>query len=231
VGHHRRFNRYSLAAKRALDAGRIGKVVAVNGLWMAYKPASYFEAPTEWRKGRTGGPILINLIHEVDLLQFLLDPIVRVYAEATPSQRGHEAEEGAAVILRFASGAVGTFLLCDITPSPHWFESGTGENPLFPKKGLDFYRIFGTEGSLSVPDMARWSYDVAEKSWTADLSVESIEVGDAPEPFALQTEHFARVVRGEEMHSCSGVDGLRALAVCEAVKLAMKSGQPSDVLD
>lgn len=48
-------------------------------------------------------------------------------------------------MLHFATGAVSTFLLADAVPSPHNFEAGTGENPLVPKTGMDFYRIFGTE--------------------------------------------------------------------------------------
>lgn len=66
AGHHRRFNPYIEAAKIALEEGVVGSVVAISGLWTLYKPPSYFEAPTEWRaKAGVGGPILINLIHEV----------------------------------------------------------------------------------------------------------------------------------------------------------------------
>ena len=74
------------------------------------------------------------------------------------SQRGHEAEEGAAILLRFKSGVVGTVILSDALPSPYNFEAATGENPLFPKAGKDIYRIFGTEATLSVGDMKVYTY-------------------------------------------------------------------------
>ncbi|GAD92740.1 hypothetical protein NECHADRAFT_94396 [Paecilomyces variotii No. 5] len=175
VGHHRRFNPYIAPSSPS------------TGLWTTFKPPSYFSPPAEWRRGRTGGVALINLIHEIDLMHYLFGPIVRVHAEKTLSQRGpdHEAEKGAALTLRFKSGVVGTFIVTDHAPSPYNFESGTGENPLIPKTGMDFYRVFGTEGSLSVPDMNLWSYrGGAQKSWHEELVKETVVVSEEV-PFEL----------------------------------------------
>lgn len=236
VGHHRRFNAYLLAAKAIMDSGSLGTIVAVNGLWMTCKPAEYFAPPNEWRSGAGGGVVLINLVHEVDLLMHMLGPIVRVFAERTQAQRGvndeEAVEEGAAITLRFASGVVGTFLVCDVVPSAHNFEAGTGENPAIPLQGegADFYRIFGTRASLSVPDLVRSSYDGRKaRSWTETLMQERVEVGRIVPPFELQMEHFVRVVRGEEEPVCSGTDGLRAMVVCDAVKRSLRTGVPVDV--
>ncbi|KAF1999582.1 hypothetical protein P154DRAFT_546148 [Amniculicola lignicola CBS 123094] len=228
IGHHRRFNPYVVSTKTLLPT--LGQIIAVNGLWTIYKPAEYFDPPTEWRRLDSAGPIFINLIHEVDILQYLLGPILRVYAEQTMSQRGHDAEEGAAITLRFASGAVGTFLLSDAVVSPHHFEGGTGENPTIPKTRQDFYRIFGSEGTLSVPDMTRWTYNNCKRSWNEKLDSETMEVPDLSIPFELQIEHFVRVIRGVEAPSCSGIEGLRAVVVCEAIKKSMKDQQPVDVV-
>lgn len=168
-----------------------------------------------------GGPVLINMIHEIDILQYLFGPICRIHAEKTISQRGFEAEEGAAILLRFTSGLVGTFILSDATPSPHNFESGTGENPMISDTGKDFYRVFGTEGTLSVGDMKVSKYATGvEKGWSNELEECSVAVGDEI-PFDEQIEHFVRVVRGQEQPRCSGLDGLRALIVCDAIKQAL----------
>lgn len=250
VGHHRRFNPYVVASKQALLAGSIGRIVAISGLWATYKPASYFEAPTRWRaevgngeetfytpayqhmlkihRSILGGVILINMIHEVDVLQYLLGPIIRVHAEQTVSQRTHDVEEGAAILLRFSSGCVGTFILSDATPSPHFFESGTGENPIIPKKGRDFYRIFGTQGTLSVGDMNVSSYTPGEKSWTEEIKESPIYFGNEI-PFDEQAKHFVRVIKEEEKPRCSGEDGLSALIVCDAIEQALRSNAAVDV--
>lgn len=239
VGHHRRFNPYVRATKSVLEKGLLGRPIAVNGLWTLYKPDAYFAPPSDWRasRGQGGGVIRINLVHDIDLMHHFFGPIIRVQSECMLPQRPHpphDADEGAALTLRFASGVVGTFLVCDATPSPHTFETGTGENPLIPRSptsdGSDFYRIFGSDASLSVPDMTRWSYDGhPEKSWAYPLSVEKIVLPDDASPFDVQLAHFVDVIRGEASPSCSGKDGLRALIVCEAVQKAMRTGQPVDV--
>ncbi|KAK9784491.1 hypothetical protein SCARD494_12840 [Seiridium cardinale] len=220
VGHHRRFNPFMVTAKKIVASGELGRIIGVNGLWALYKPPQYFDPPTDWRRHATGGVVLINMVHEVDLLHHLLGSISTVHGERTVSQRGFEAEEGAALTLRFRSGAVGSFFLCDTVPSPWNFESGTGENPTIPSTGQDFYRIFGTEASLSVPDMSVWSYHGTQKSWNSDLVRNSAEVS-AGVPFELQVDHFCKVIRGEETPSCTAQVGLAALIVCQAIKEAL----------
>jgi predicted dehydrogenase len=130
VGHHRRFNPYLLAAKNIIDENGLGRIIAVQAAWCLKKPSSYFDGLGEWRRSATdGGVVLINLIHEVDLLQYLLGPIVLVHALESPKTRRHDAEEGAAIILRFDSGTVGTLILSDAVPSPWNFEAGTEKIP------------------------------------------------------------------------------------------------------
>jgi predicted dehydrogenase len=161
---------------------------------------------------------------------------VRVHAESMLSQRdGHEPEEGCAIVMRFANGVVGTFVLSDATPSPFNWESATGENPNIPKAknpASSTYRIFGSNAVLSVPDMTRWAYGKGlERSWSSEMVAEDIGVreGSGSVPFEMQVKNFVGVVRGEEEPVCGGKDGLRALRVCEAVKKSMSTGLPVGV--
>ncbi|KIM92595.1 hypothetical protein OIDMADRAFT_46626 [Oidiodendron maius Zn] len=206
VGHHRRFNSYMAVVKEALELKTLGQIIAVNGLWTLFKPPEYYEAPTEWRKTKAGGVVSMNLIYEVDLLQYMFGRIIRIHAERTTSTRNHEAEEGAALTFRFESGVVGSFLIADNLPSPHNFESGTGENPLIPTTGENFYAIFGTAASLSVPSMTRWSYDGVDKTWNVPLVQNRLDVPDGV-PFEIQLAHFIQVCRGEETPKCTIGDG------------------------
>ena len=48
VGHHRRHNPVTQAAKRAIKAGRLGALVAAHATCWMHKPASYFDAA--WRR-------------------------------------------------------------------------------------------------------------------------------------------------------------------------------------
>lgn len=233
TGHHRRFNPFVVAAKRILDSEQsgIGHITAISGLWTLCKPASYFAPPTDWHQRE--GPVMINLIHDIDVLHYLLGSrIVRVAAFEALKRRDHEAEEGGAVIFHFENGVVGTFVLSDAVASPHAFEMGTGENPDIAWSGWDCYRLFGTAGTLSVPDLVRSFYRQGEeRSWRNAMTEVREEVeawipedSRGMEPFALQVRHLVRVVRGEENPVCSGEDGLAAVRVAEAVKKAFHTG-------
>lgn len=226
IGHHRRFNPYMLALKEVVDSGQLGKIVAVNGLWTTIKPPSYFEGANAWRSRKgSGGVVLINVIHDIDLMHYLFGPIVGVHAEQTKPQRSASddvVEEGAALLLKFESGLVGTFIISDNVASPHSFEQGTGENPNLPMTGADAYRVFGSRGTVSFPDMTWSSYQAAEPSWNNTMTQTTLPVPNKDHaPLALQLKHFVKVCRGEQAPTCPGKEGLRALAVCEAVAAAL----------
>ncbi|CAM9018185.1 unnamed protein product [Wickerhamomyces anomalus] len=105
VGHHRRFNPYILATKKHLS--KLGAIIAVDGVWTLKKNDTYFKQ-VYWRnvKSLGGGPILINLVHDLDLLQYLMGPIKRVYAEKLSQHRDivesdDPVDEGAVLTLSF----------------------------------------------------------------------------------------------------------------------------------
>lgn len=155
-------------------------------------------------------------IHEI------LGPIVRVYVEESTPQQGFLAEEGEAITLKFASGTVGTFLLSDAAVSPHNFQGGAEENPMIPKTGQDFYGNFGSEGSLSVLDLTRWTYGGEKKSCTKSLSHEVVGGPRGKGSMDLQMAHFMKVVRRMEEPSYPGVESLGSVVVCDAIKRSMR---------
>ncbi|KAH8651388.1 quinate utilization oxidoreductase QutH [Xylariales sp. PMI_506] len=245
VGHHRRFNPYVVATKQAIESGLVGDITAMSALWTAYKPEPYFtsDPKSAWRSSKKdgGGVVLINLVHEIDILQYLFGPIVRVHAEKTLTRRGDEpdrAEEGAVMTMRFSNGIVGTMVLSDAVVSPHFFEAGTGENPMLPVahrqsgEEIDVYRVFGTKGTLSVPDMTHWGYGTDAPNWTSEIIPTKITIDDDPRPpFERQLDHFIGVVRGSETPRCSGEEGLRAVVVCDAVRRALDDPSGTVTID
>jgi hypothetical protein len=239
VGHHKRFNHYAMATKKILDSGVLGDITAVSALWIGYKSDEYYDVPWRRSKNQGGGIVLNNFVHDIDLLHYFLGPTIRVRAEKSITRRKHEgqdsrdqAEEGVALTLKFASGVVGTFLMSDTVASPHNFEAATGDDPGLPqtwfnereRQEVDVYRFFGTEATLSVPDMTLWGFGNQKKSWESVLSTEKLLAeNDGRWPFERRLEHFVRVVRREEEPNCTGKDGLLAVMVCDAVRRALES--------
>ncbi len=224
VGHHRRYNPLVAAARAAVRDGRLGKLTAVSALCTLLKPESYFAA-APWRTRPGGGPIAINLSHDIDTLRFVCGEIERVHAETSNAARSYAVEDSAAVLLRFEGGALGTLILSDATPAPFSWELSTGENPFYAHAGQDCYRFFGTEATLDFPSMTLWRYDGSgEPGWATPLAKERLAVAPA-DPLQRQLQHFAAVVRGEAQPVIDGADATRTLAATLAVTEAALSGK------
>jgi len=228
TGHHRNYSPIMARAREVIRSGAVGDLVAVVGTALFYKPDDYFTVGGGWRAQPGGGPILLNLIHEVNNLQSLVGDIVRVQAVTSNNTRGFTVEDTAAMVFTFASGALGTFVLSDTAASPRSWEQTSQENKSydsFPDE--DCYHLAGTRGSLSVPTMRLRFYE-GERSWWAPLTSSTVEL-DRSDPLANQITHFAAVIRGEEAPICTGRDGLKTLKVVDAVIEAAGTGRPVDV--
>lgn len=239
VGHHRRFNPFIIAARNMLYT--VGNVVAVQGSWTLRKPNSYFDE-SPWRKSAKngGGALLINLVHDIDILQYLFGPIDKIYAELTKKQRceDHDVDEGACLTLKFKNGVTGTFICSDNVTSPFNFEVGTGENPLIPvDDNLEgFYRVFGSRGTLSIPDMTLYHQNHScqrDASWTEKISRARL-IGDRSKlrelaPFSAQLTHFVDLIRNRVPPACSMNDAMSALLCIDAVSRSLETGMPEYV--
>ncbi|MCG2629025.1 Gfo/Idh/MocA family oxidoreductase [Bradyrhizobium sp. WYCCWR 13023] len=221
VGHHRRHNPIIKAAREAVTSGKLGQLTAVVGLWLLKKPDDYFDVA--WRREHGGGPLLINLIHDIDNLRFICGEIAEVQALTSNKARGFAVEDTAALLLRFECGALGTVAVSDATPAPWSWELTSGENPAYPKQDQPCYIFSGTVGSLSVPNMELWSY-AQQSGWYAPLARESIAPA-AVDPLAEQLRHFCAVIAGREQPLISAEDAMGTLAVVEAVSEAARTGQ------
>ena len=101
-----------------------------------------------------GGPILINLIHEVGNFRSLCGDIGAVQAMASSEVRQFEVEDTVAINFGFKNCVVGTFLLSDTAASCRSWEQTSGENPSYASYPQDeAYLVSGTLGSLSIPSM------------------------------------------------------------------------------
>jgi predicted dehydrogenase len=228
TGHHRNYSSIMATAREVVAGGALGSIVAVVGTALFSKPDDYFEVGGGWRRQPGGGPILLNLIHEVNNLQALVGDVVRVQATTSNATRGFDVEDTAAMVLTFANGALGTFLLSDAAASPRSWEQTSQENTSYATyPDEDCYHLAGTRGSLSVPTMRLTVYE-GERSWWQPFETSTVDL-ERSDPLANQIEHFAAVIRGEAVPICSGRDGLKTLLVVDAVVESARTGQPVDL--
>lgn len=228
VGHQRRFNPMVVAAREMIRNGELGDIVGISVLWCMYKPGEYFLVGP-WRRQKGGGPILINMIHEIDDLRYIYGEIDRVYAEVSNRTRGFEVEDTISVSLRFRDGALASILLSDAAPSPWAYDCTMGENPHLHRTRGNTYHFLGTKASLSFPGMRKVHYADPEKAgWQHPLTTTRLDI-ESGNPYPAQLRHFCGIIRGEEEPRTSGEDARRTLEVTMAIHQSGQSHQPVNV--
>lgn len=230
VGHHRRHSSIMAKAVEVIQSGTLGKIVAVVGTVLFYKAESegYYDGAFSWRREPGGGPILLNMIHEIGNLRSLCGEIVTVQAFSSNATRNFPVEDTAAIAMRFANGALGTFMLSDTAASDRSWEHTSGEDPRYAKAHTDeddCYVVAGTFGSLAIPTMRVQRYLKAQdQSWHRPLEKSVVEL-EVVDPLERQIAHFCDVIRGKAKPLVSARDGLQNLRVVDAIVEAAKSGR------
>ena len=155
----------------------------------------------------------------------LCGDIVAVQAFSSNAIRGFPVEDTVSISLRFANGALGSFLLSDTAACARSWEQTSQENKAYATyEDEDCYVITGTFGSLTVPTMRLKTYAKAEnRSWWKPFD-ESVAAMTRADPLARQLEHFGAVVRGEAKPIVSARDGCENLRITNAIVESSRTG-------
>ncbi|AMJ61550.1 Gfo/Idh/MocA family protein [Bosea sp. PAMC 26642] len=221
IGHYRRHSPTIREARRIVQSGEIGKLVCLDMRLTFCKPDDYFKP--EWRRVPGGGPVLINLIHDIDALRFIGGEIATVQASYANNTRGFPVEDTAAIIVGLENGALATILISDTVASPYSWDLNAAEEPAYPVYDRDVYLIGGSKASLALPNLTFWSYGET-RGWTYPIETTDRSTG-IHDPYMLQCAHFLQVVRGHELPLVTAVDGTKNQIVAEAIAESARSGR------
>ncbi|MGV8939270.1 MAG: Gfo/Idh/MocA family protein [Allorhizobium sp.] len=227
VGHHRRHNPIIKAAREAIRSGRIGDLVMATVTCSLAKAPSYFNAAWRTVPG-SGGPLLINLVHEIDLLRHFFGEVASVQAIASNARRGFPVEDTAAVAVTFVNGGLATLCISDAAVGPWAWDLSAGENPVrFPAHDVTAHHYAGSRAGLSLPDLTLWEPE-GEPDWTRKLRPSKLDVRQA-DPYSEQLLHFAQLIREGGTPLVSARDATANLIVLDAIRTATEKGQTVNV--
>ena len=222
IGYHRRHNSIVNVVKTIIKSGKLGKIVSSNLIFWIYKHKKYFNE--KWRTSKGGGPLGINLVHDLDMICYLLGPITYVQAFTSNKIRKHKIEDTASINLIFKSGALCTINISDTIVSPWSYELTAGENIAYPITNQSSYFIGGTKGSIKFPNISIWYYK-KERSWWNLIKSKQIKTNKSNNTLVNQIDHFSTVVQKKIKPKVTGEDGLISLKIFDAILKSAKLGK------
>jgi UDP-N-acetyl-2-amino-2-deoxyglucuronate dehydrogenase len=217
VSQHR-FDDSIVFLKRAIEAGRLGRILQADAYIPWYRSPEYYSRPIKGSWAVEGGGALINQgIHQVDLLLYLIGPVTRLFAEWQLG-RLHtiESEDSVNVVLRYANDAIGVL------------QASTALWPGYPER----IEIYGENGSAVVTGDNLTTWNVRQDFGEPAPITSQIASGAADPmaisvvPFERQFSDFAVACEQGRAPLCSGTEGYRALQFVVSTYKSCRTGLP-----
>ncbi len=150
--------RFKLAVqktKEAIEQGRFGKLVFVNGACNEFRSQEYYDSG-KWRGTWAldgGGALMNQSIHTIDALYYLAGDVSSIYAYTATLARNIEVEDTAVAAFKLKNGALGMI---------------TGTTSVYP--GYDpVISIHGDKGSVVIngEKIEKWDFEIQKEGDSA----------------------------------------------------------------
>jgi len=202
-----RYNAPVQRLRRAVDAGSFGKFVMGTVRVRRCRRQDYYDRD-EWRGTweLDGGVLANQASHHIDLLTWMMGDVASVYAKAATQLVDIETEDTAAVLLQFASGALGII------------EATTAARPTDLEGSLS---ILGERGSVVIggqnaDELVSWRFETAQEL------AEPVLAHDGHTAFI---ENVVHTIRGEANALVDGTEGRRSVEVINAIYESVRTGR------
>jgi predicted dehydrogenase len=208
-------NRFTPAARRlreTVTGGELGRVFLASVTVKEHRAPGYFLAsPWRGRKAEAGGGVLmIQAIHMIDLLLWVLGMPRRVVAHTRTAVHDVEVEDVAMGLLEFEGGVIAAL------------QATTGAMPEQPPA----VEIHGDRGTATVS--GSWGHLAFRLRTGAgpagDVASEPRPAEPAVEPYAAQIADFVAAVREGRPPLVDGAEARKALVVVEALYRSASAG-------
>src|SRR5579859_4633013 len=216
VSQHR-FDDSTQYLKRAIRAGRLGKILQADAYVKWHRSAEYYSRPIKGSWATEGGGALINqAIHQLDILRWLAGPLKELFGYwQLGALHKIESEDVISAVVRYANGATGVI------------QASTAFWPGYTER-TEFH---GTKGTAVISGDKLTAWDVENDSGEPAPVAREVASG-ASDPMAISIEPFERQFRdvGEAIRTgrkplVGGEEGLQALEIVDAVYRSCRTGE------
>lgn len=216
VSQHR-FDDSTLFLAKALQDGRLGKILQADAYVKWYRSAEYYSRPIKGSWATEGGGALINqAVHQVDVLLYLVGAVKEVFGMwQLGALHKIESEDVVTAMLRYANGAQGVL------------QASTAFWPGYSER----IEIHGTKGTAVITGDKLTAWDVKDDEGDP-APVEQLVMSGSSDPMAIpvtplerQFTNFAEAIRTGGKPLVSGEEGYRALELVLSVYRSCREGQ------
>ena len=213
-------NRYSPDYQKlytAVKQGVFGKPVLGNAYIKWFRDQQYYDA-NDWRgtlKGDGGAALINQSIHTIDLLLNSMGPVRSVFGKTKTLAHDIEGEDLGVAILEFESGALGTI------------EGSTAIYGGYPER-LEIHGVTGNvilEGGKIIDWRSETgtSLSPTASGQTSTGSADPMAIGY--ESHKEQISEIVRHIINNEEPTVNGREGLKSVALIEAIYQSARSGK------
>ena len=219
-----RFHQSSQLLKKAVTAGKFGRLTMGDAYVKWFRTQEYYDSGA-WRgtwELDGGGALMNQAIHNVDLLSWLMGPVVEITAQADMlAHKRIDVEDVVVATLRFSNGALGVI------------EATTAAYPGALKK----IEVHGTLGSAAIEeeDIVTWEFSKmtrADKALIGKMAGVTKTGGGAADPAAIGHHAHASLfrdaiksIKGQGSNSIDGREGRRSVEIILGIYKAAASGK------
>ncbi|WP_053375097.1 Gfo/Idh/MocA family protein [Paenibacillus sp. FJAT-27812] len=193
-------------AKKAIERGEIGSIVAIKGTNRGTAPGGWFVDP----KLSGGGALLDHTVHVMDLMNwFTGSEPTEVYAyAATLFKDNLDVDDTGMLHMKFANGVFGVI------------DTSWSRTPPFPTWGDVTMQIIGTSGVISIDGLAQINELYAQQNGKGQWNY----WGDNMDFHLIQA--FVKAILHGQPVPITGEDGMRSTSVALAGYRSMEQKQP-----
>lgn len=217
--HQNRFNIAVQEMRKAMEAGRFGKLShgSIHVRWNRNE-GYYTQAPWRGKWASDGGALMNQCIHGIDLLRWMMgDEVEEVYGQTRQQFHDYlEAEDVGMAVVKFKNGAIGTI---------------EGTTNVYPQNLEETLYVFGEKGTVKLGGKSTNNIDVwdfADEN-KEDEKKKGLEEATSNVYGNGHTSLFADMIDAIEHDRKPYVDavaGRNALELVLAVYKSQKTGMP-----
>ena len=201
--------------KRAVDAGRFGRLYLGNCTVRWSRPQEYYDqAPWRGTWEFDGGAFMNQASHYVDLIQWMMGPVENVIAKTATLARRIETEDTGVAVMRFRSGALGVIEVTMLT---------------YPRNMEGSFTLLGEKGSVKIGGTAvnkveHWEFADSHPDDEIARTLDS----NPPNVYGYGHEGYYRnvlaVLRGDAKPDTDGRAGRKSLELILGIYESARTG-------